>query len=218
MTDHSPPRGITCSQHVHEILFSLNSGFLIIIAVFWKGPDSVVSWLFRMNGSINISVHLRQSDLATAHFVSFIFGILLALCIWAILRLSSHVRLTKEILYSASGIAALVALPVMHLWGHPSWWWRYGLNPLEIMQVLDLALILFCAFWYLYHRWPIPSWGGGVILGAHYVFWSREFGVYPFWFGVGDPVAWLAGLCSSLAWAFYIYGGRHGAATNLVSV
>src|SRR3984893_2569016 len=85
-------------KSVHEVMFSLNVGFIGVILVFRYAPDSVVFWLYRMDSSIRTFLQFRQTDLASNYFVFFILALALAFCMWEFLRLSSGTRLTKEIL------------------------------------------------------------------------------------------------------------------------
>lgn len=173
------------------------------------------SLLFRMEVAVYRYAHILpdlktvrvpKDSYTSGYFAFLVLATALALCIWALLRVLRHARLTSEILRSVAEIVALAAAPV--------WWFcatysasrRDGWNPFTAVQFYEVVLVLVCAILYLSGKWPIPEWGSILIVLVHYGFWFWQFGPYPFFMGYGGPVAPAMGLCSTLAWVFYVRG------------
>src|SRR6266566_663290 len=121
-----------------------------VIMVFRYAPDSVVSWLYRIDSSIQFFLHLRQTDLVTNYFVFFIFALALTLCTWGFLRLSSDTRLTREIvLLPVAGFSALAVLPATAV--NP---WNNAGNLRNTVFSLEILFVLYLAFRFLNGKWP----------------------------------------------------------------
>jgi hypothetical protein len=218
-TDTSQLGDMILIKCVHEVMVSLNVGFMATILTFRYGPDSVVSWLYRTDSSIQTHLHIRQTDLATNYFVFFIFSLSIAICVWEFLRLSSNSRLTQEILLlPAAGFLALAVLPstMINPWNNTG-----GLQ--RIVWPIEILFVLYIAYRYLHGSWPRSAWIIGVIIVVHFAFWSREFGPYDeiawmlrirqfraylLFFPGGVPIAWIVACSSALVWAIYVGRSR----------
>jgi hypothetical protein len=190
-------------RHVHEFFFSLNLGLAVRLATVER--FSFFSEI-KLQFWINRHLHLHPHSNVGGHTAFFIWALLLVLCIFLLLRLSSSTFLVKWVLRSAAGIVSLVALPVcwlreIHLFPVPP-----GLpNPPSPFVLVELVVTVVCALLYLYAKWPLPAWCSISLLILHFGFWG--------WLLLGGPYFWLspfrlifplAGLCSVLAWGAYV--------------
>jgi len=193
-------------RYFHEIMFSLNVAFAMMVGVFEIGPPSAVSALFRMEISIQTFLPLRRTDVHLGHWAFFLPAMVLALCIWISLRLCSHTRLTQELLRTVAGFASLTAPAACWLCISYIERRRYGWNPLHAIQTYELVVVLVFLSLYLAKKWPIPWWGSVLILSFHFTFWFWQFG--PFSLLMGYPgllgLEPFIGLNSTVAWVLYI--------------
>jgi hypothetical protein len=211
----SQMRDVDHLKYLHEIMFSFNVGLTGTIMTFRYAPDLVVSWLYRTDSSIQASLHLRQTDLATNYFVFFILSFVLAFCAWGFLRVSSRSRQTKEILLlPVAGFFALGVLPATTI--NP--WNNTGAFE-KIVWPLEILFVLYMAFQYLHGGRPQSAWIFCVIIAIHFGLWSREFGPYDaialilrfrkfhgylLFVPGGVPIAWTVACSSALVWALYV--------------
>jgi hypothetical protein len=200
----------TTIPYFHNVMFSLNLALASVAAVFLYNHP-LTSALFRMDASINRFLHIRQTDLVWGYWAFFLSGILLALCIWVLLRLFSRIWSTEKILESFAGIAALAALPVYWLCSMYSSNHRSGWDPFHSIPFYEILLVLICVPLYLRWNWRIPLWGSIVAVLLHYAFWFQQFGTYYIFKGNGGPIILLpiVGLMSALTWVLYIRRLHH---------
>ncbi len=193
------------ARHLHEILLSLNIAFAIVALVFLYS-HTLTSALFRMDNAIQRFLHIQQTDLHFGNWAFFLTGTVLAFCIWMPLHFSSHSRLTREILRSAGGMAAISAVPFYWLCAMYSGNRRYGWNPFHSIQLYEVVLALVCVFLYLGGRWRVPWWGNLIMIFLHYGFWFRQFGTDYVLKVYGGPITLtpIIGLCTTLAWTLYV--------------
>jgi hypothetical protein len=193
----------------------LNIGFTSTFALFAYAPNSVVGWLNQMDSSISNSLNVRKTDLATHYFMFFVLALTLAFCMRILLYAFSKTRLAEEALRWVAVFLPLAALPAMRInpWSNEGTLRRI-LFPLEILSALYLT------FRYLQGNWPRSTWTIGVIVAIHFVFWSREFGLYEaiafmlfrfrefrgymLFIPDGAPMAWTLAFGSAIVWAFYV--------------
>jgi hypothetical protein len=202
MTENSQPQVASDVRALYEVLFSFTTGFVIMVSTFKFGPSPAVDWLFRMNGYINYFLHVRPTGLATSYFVFFIGGTGLALLIWILLLWSRESTLNGVISCYVGGIVSLVAEPILSCIGQRAW--HYGWTRFEAAQNFEAALTVISVVLYVRDKWPIPTWTGALALAFHYIFWMREMGVYPFLFGIGESVTWIAACITSIVWVLYV--------------
>jgi hypothetical protein len=122
------------------------------------------------------------------------------------LRLFSNTFWARELLRSVAGMFSLLALPIHWFYVAHLYYQVTDLpNPPHAWLFLELAVVLVCAVFYLFARWPIPAWGSVALIALHHGLWG--------WLFLGGPYFWLApfqtlvplvSLCSSLAWSLYV--------------
>jgi hypothetical protein len=197
-------------QYVHEAASATNLAFSLVAFLFLFDFRPATSALFRMNVAIYRRLHLLpdlkvpKDSYTGEYFAFFVPALVLAFCLWLLLRLCCRVEFIREFLRSVAGIAALVAPPV---------WWlcftyganrRYGWTPFAATQFHEVVLVLALAMLYLYRNWPSSEWAAIAVLVLHYGFWFWQFGPHFFFMGYGGPIAPAAGLCAGLAWLLYL--------------
>jgi hypothetical protein len=193
-------------QYVHEGMFALNLG-LTGMALIFLYSAGVTKLLFRMDASINRSLHIPQSDLVWGYWALFLPGTALAICIWSYLRLFSRSAFTQGILRTLGGMAAITYIPIYWLLARYAGSHRYGWTPLrslEFYEAVAVLLVLSAAF-YLERIWSFPLWLGITGIVLHYGFWFWQFGTYHVFSGNSIPISFLpiVGLLASIAWLLY---------------
>ena len=130
---------------MHEAIISLNVGFVVMLLIF--GTFGQVDYfaplerrLYDLDGSINTLFHIQNTDLATNHFVFFIFALAIALCVWIFLRLISGTHFVGTILGPVAGVFALVAIPLMTIKS-----WHYAIES-AITYPAEIVIVLYFAF------------------------------------------------------------------------
>jgi hypothetical protein len=194
-------------RYLHEILFSLSIAFLGVSLLFLAAPGLRIPFT-HLEVTINLFLHIRQTDLIRGYFEYSISSAILALCIGIILQLSSGTRLTKEILRSVSGVMLLLAPPAFwfchyQVVGWP-FGWPYRWTPVE------LTVVVVCAVLYLGGKWPFPAWISISLLLGHYAFWYWIPSTNPGLADYSGPIAPILGFCSALAWGVYVARLREG--------
>ena len=200
-------------QHIHEATFSLNLAFVAMGLVFVYASDAVILSLDQLEFSVNKFLHIRQTDFLRGYWEFFLPGMVLALCVWRLLRLSSRAQLTREILRWVGGVTALVAVPAYWLCMTYSATRRYGWNPFHAVQPYELVLVLIWASLYLRGKLPIPCWENVLAISLHYGFWLWQF--WPLFltlftgYGGSAAAASIVGFGASLAWVLYVRQPGH---------
>jgi hypothetical protein len=201
-------RVISVSQirYVHEVLFSLNLALASLAIIFLYRLQPLVHLLFNWEVDIRAFLRLRPTDFHEGYWAIFMPGVLVALFIWGVLRLSSHTRATHEVLRSVAGITAFVSPGTFWLCGTYIASSKNGWSALKSAQFYELILAAVCVLLYLSNAWPIPKWGDVVMILLHYTFWFWQFGPFTFFMGYGGPLAPAIALGSTVAWAVYVSG------------
>jgi hypothetical protein len=195
------PRKDNYLRYLHEVLFSLNVAFASMTIMSATSPH-VTRIFSRMESSTNLFLGIRQTDYIRGYFAILIPSLILALALWAALRLSRRTRLTREILRSVAGIVALFALPAFWFYAFQSYGWPFGWPYREAPFELSAALV--CVWLFLKGKWPARWWLGVLFLVGHYTFfWIRIGGNYAMPNYAG-PIAPILSFSSAVAWAFYI--------------
>jgi hypothetical protein len=213
--DQNQPQGVSPSQRIHEVAFSVNLAFALVALFFLLGPQSATSTLFRMNVAVYRYLHLLPDvrvpkDYYTGgYFAFFLPATALAICVWALLRVLSRSELAHGLLRSVAGITALAASPAWWVWSTYLVGRRDGWSPFAAIQFYELALVLLCATLYLFGKWGVPTWISIIILLLHNGFWFWQFGSAPFFMGYGGPVAPTVSLCAVTTWVLYLQRSRH---------
>ena len=184
----------------HKALFSLSTAFLLINLLFLFSQNLRIPFI-RLEISINLLLHIRQTDYIRGYFEFAIPSVILAACICMLLHISSDRRLTKQILRSVAGIVLLFGpLAFWILYYQLVGWsfgWPYRGAPVE------LALAVLCLILYLSGNWPVPRGAGILLLAAHYGFWYWTPSTNPMLAGFTGPIAPVLGFCAALAWGAY---------------
>jgi len=195
-------RGVTCSRirSVWEALFSLHTGLAgTAIAFTAFGMDPC---LFRMETSIKVLLHLRQTDLVEGYIASWIPAGFLALVVWLVLRATRRLCACQRFLRSTSGIVTLivplVAMAVSYLAAPQPMGWLYVVAPLEMAAVLAIVLRI------LSGKWRIPTLATLLLLALHYIFWYFALGAGPFRLVYVGPAGQVLGFVSSAAWSLFL--------------
>ena len=209
---HANPN-LNATRYVHEAIISLNVGFVVMLLIF--GTFGQVDYfaplerrLYDLDGSINTLFHIQNTDLATNHFVFFIFALAIALCVWIFLRLISGTHFVGTILGPVAGVFALVAIPLMTIKS-----WHYAIES-AITYPAEIVLVLYFAFQYLRGKWSLRV--AIILVVLHFLFWEEEIGPtfaallrlrfkpYLFWVLSGAPIAWIVACISVLVRALYV--------------
>jgi hypothetical protein len=212
---------------IHELTLSLCIGLTSTVALFWTVPTPFVSALYRMDSSIRDSLDIRQTDVATTHFVFFILGVSVALCAWAFLRGLETDATAETILQRFAGYWALAALPAAWFVNHRPWlngWYLW-----QIVLLLELLSIIYFATRYWRGKRPTSVVVATMIVAFHFVIWSGELGPYAavqwmfrfrqlpaylLFVPVGSPIAWTVAFCSAVVWVFYVDRSRRTPITS----
>ena len=184
-------------RYLHEFIFSLNLA-LFGVTVFLLADPALWVPFTNMEVFIKTTLHIRQTDLVTGHIAVWIPSIVIAFCLWGILRIISNTSSAAEILRSVAGLMALFAAPIFRLNVIKSYGFPYEGIPVELL------LILICTVFYLGGRWQVKFWVGATMIGLHYIFLWFVLGGHnplPGYFG---PVGIILSFCSAEVWWIYV--------------
>lgn len=193
-------------QYVYEILLSADVAFAI-------ASVALRSWtLFRpfaqVERKINELLGIRHTDFIRGYIAIAIASLLLAIPLWATLRISADRRLTKEFLRSVSGFIVLFAPAAFWIcvYEQDGWpvGWPYKGAPFE-MILMFLGAILF-----LSQTIAIPSSVSILVLITHYLYWYWAPSTNPSVPNYAGPAAPVIGFCSALAWSYFVRTRTHG--------
>lgn len=201
-TPRTNPLGIA-----HEFLFSLNLGLVarlvMAYANYYHTEATLKLWFNRKLG-----LHPHSDVGGNAAFL--LLALEITLSILLLLRVFSRTSAIRAFLQYVAGIVSALALPFSWLYGAHLYEPLPGApNPPHALLLLELAAVTVCAVLYLLSMWPLPGWGGVLLLLLHYGFWG--------WLFLGGPYFWLdpfkllfplTGLCSSLVWGQYVSAQR----------
>jgi hypothetical protein len=184
-------------RYLHEFTFSLNLALFSVTVLLLAAP-ALWNPLTNMEVFIKTTLHIRQTDLVTGHIAVWMPAIVVALCLWGILRATSNTASAAEILRSVAGLMALFAAPIFRLNVIKSYGFPYEGIPIE------LILILICTIFYLTGKWQVKFWVGATIIVLHYIFLWIVLGGHnplPGYFG---PAGIILSFCSAEVWWIYV--------------
>lgn len=204
------------ARYLHEFLFALNIALAFRLSsarTSFSSSESSLKW------QINAALHLDAHSNVGGYTAFFALALVLALGIFALLRLCSHTFLAKEFLRSVAGIVSLVTLPA-------SWLYVTHLspvppalpNPPRAWLFVELAAAVTCSVLYLLSRWPFPRWSSVLLLALHLGFWT--------WLSLGGPYFWrapvelifpLVSFCACLAWGLYVARQRSSQLASIIA-
>ena len=199
------------AQRLHEVASSINIAFALV-AFFLSGGTEIPQYYFlqmdfflsRRLGLIPTLPGLKvpKDDYTEGYFAFFIPAMVLAVAVWALLRLSARRSSTQEFLRSVAGITAIAAAPLWWLSmpyirnGIRGWIWT------DKIAFVELTVVLMIAGFYRFGKWPKSDQTMIALITLHYGFWSSQFGTHQWLYQA--LVGPIVGLCASLAWVFFI--------------
>jgi hypothetical protein len=216
---------------LHEFLCSVSVAWLVLRREFVMERSSLLGTLVNYPPYRYLREYLYP-DISRDHFygrlADFIgLSLLCGLVIFFFLRLLSPFRLTKAFLHTIAGAIVIAGFPLMCLrdYGFLSFSARAARWPL----LVEVLLVLACAAFYLYRRWPVPAPVSILLLALHVALWSWAtesyvgwtwlagmfrlanvpFGRWAIWWNDALLLIFIVfypilGFCSSLAWGIYV--------------
>jgi hypothetical protein len=203
MTGHAERRIV---RVLAEIVFSINTGFAATSILFCASLSASLPFL-HLEVSLNHLLGIRQTDFIRGCFTIWIPSLILAACIWSVVRFLSRLSFTP-VLQFLSGVTILLCPTA--IWTcrlEPNGWsfqWPYKTVWGEAF------LVTICLFLFL--KWPSSrsrEIGMMAFLG-HCIFW--------YWFtsggfhslnwempGYDGPFGLVLGSCSLVIWGLYAY-------------
>ncbi|MGC1107058.1 MAG: hypothetical protein WA876_11005 [Candidatus Acidiferrales bacterium] len=216
-------------RHSHEILFCLNSGFAIALAlILFLASRSAASHGKSPSGrlfleviiKIEIFAHLHAWENSLAFDVMLTgFTILFFLVLLLVLRFIAGTRARHAILNSIAGMAALAAVPVVWFSYQPGAG-AYLPADLRVWYAVALEFAVIGGALYLTRKIPKLAWF--IVLVVHYSvwFWALRDGAWSFYFWRPRPdfifnldVGWpiilsIVSPCAGFVWALYVSVAR----------
>ena len=191
------------ARRLWEAFFSLYLAMVTVSILFTLSSEAAAPFL-RTETAINRSLEIRQTDFIRGYIQLWVPTSVVALILWAILRTSSRTRLATEFLRFAAGLLTLLSPPIF--WTISDWSSGGRLSMPKTSAVESAAAFLFAVAFLRSKGWP--WWLVALVCGTHYLFWyfageSRLEAV-----GFIGPTGSLLGLCSSVAWCFYVLSLR----------
>lgn len=187
------------SRSLLEACFSIQIGYVGVSMVFCAIPSASIPFVY-LEVYLNHLLHIRQTDYIRGYFEFWVPSLIFAMGIWSLLRLTRRLRLTREILRSAAGVAILLCPAAIWTCAYV---WPY--KPV----LIESALVLICLWVFLKGPWVVARWVGISAFFAHSLFWylcpgnrfhALEWGIP----GYGGPVGMILDFCSALVWGLYI--------------
>lgn len=197
-----------------EALFSLNTAFAGISLIFSASLSASLPFI-HLEVYLNHLLGIRQTDYIRGYFTVWIPSLVLALCLFTLLRFLSRLSLSKWIMQRVAGIVILLCPTAVWTCGYAqqSRWslqWPYKI----IWGEAALALICFCLFLKGSREASLKIGLSG--LSGHCLSW--------YWFmcngfrspavlewempGYGGPFGMVLGISALLVWGLYSYRTR----------
>jgi hypothetical protein len=195
-----------------ETLFSINTGFAAISVLFCACFTTALPFLY-LEVYLNHLLGIRQTDLIRGYFATWIPALILAVCIWTLVRFLSRPRLPRWALPLSGVTILLCPAAIWTCMLEPNGWslqWPYK----TVWGETSLALI--CLLLFLKVSRTSSRWIGVSAFLGHCVFW--------YWFegdgfrsinslnweipGYQGAAGMVLGFCSLLTWGLYVYGLR----------
>jgi len=193
-----------------EVLFSINAGFAAMSVLFSASLSAALPFI-HLEVYLNHLLGIRQTDYIRGYFTIWIPSLILAACIWSLLRFLARLRFAQWTLRYLAGIAILLCPTAL-------WTCAYLRNGWSLLWPYkavwgEAAFAMMCLFLFLKGPWATSRRIGVSAFLAHCIFWywftsggfhSLNWGVP----GYGGPVGMVLGMCSLLIWGLYVYGTR----------
>ncbi len=195
-------------RNVYEFFLSLNLAFAIVLT---KNLTSPFFLRLRLQNFINGHLHLHPHHNVGGWGAFFILALGLALGIFVLLWLFSHIISSKEVLHFIGGGLSIAALPACSLLIEnldigPTLFGRVS-EPMGriffIVSFLEVCVAVLCVWLYLREKWFFNTWQTIALLSVHWIFWAEHlFG--PFFWGPAQLVILGVGFASCLFWGQYV--------------
>jgi hypothetical protein len=196
-------------RYAHEALFALNLA-LVLKLEGNQVPNRFFSVLdfgeASLQSRINRYFQLHPHSAVGGNIAFIVPALVLALLLFALIRIAVASSLIRKVFVSAAGIVSLIALPVVWL----SVVRLIGVapplpNPPHLLLYFELFTATACAFLYLYAYWPIPGWVSIAMLAVHFGFWDWIISRGPyFWLNPFSLIFPLTGFFATLLWAITV--------------
>jgi hypothetical protein len=224
------PRTWKGVRHIHELMFSIYSSLLLILAddvssKWVDNPGDRTPWVLRMKFLLtgDYRTHSLVADPKLRLAFVFLWAVS-ALGIFLLLRILARLSLTHAFLRIAAGVIIVAGFPLI---------FAYGCHTLLLLLLLvEVVAALVCTVFYAKRNWPSRALWAISLAVLHFSFWSwctwnGDYfspgwvgGVPLFWpgytltsFTVKDPALiypWL-GFLATLAWGLYVrQSGENG--------
>jgi len=184
---------------LHELLFALNLGFALrlgLARITFSDSQSHLQW------RINSFFHLNPHQDLGAYAAFFVFAFWNAIVVFLLVRLLFLSSVLRRLWDRASGLASLLAMPLIVLYVRSVTPLLPGFPriPTRFLAFELLAAVL-CGVLYLSGSWPFPGWSIVGLLGLHFVFWTWIcFAGLRFWLYLPSAVFPALGFLACLAW------------------
>jgi hypothetical protein len=193
-----------------EVLFSINTGFALMSMLFCASSSAPLPFI-HLEVYLNHLLGIRQTDYIRGYFTIWIPSLVLAACIWSLLRVLIRLRLTQSFLRSVAGMMILLGPTAIWTCGYDRNGWSLQWPYKTIWGEAALATI--CYFLFLKGPLATSRRIGALAFLGHCIFWYcfTSDGFHPLnWAipGYGGPVGMVLGFCALLIWGLYIYGSR----------
>jgi chromate transport protein ChrA len=190
-----------------EALFSLNTAFAGVSLIFSASLSASLPFI-HLEVYLNQLLGIRQTDYIRGYFTFWIPSLVLAICLFTLLRFLSGLSLTTWIMQSVAGILILLSPAAVWTCGYEQNGWSLQWPYKLIWGEAALAVICLCIFLKGPRETSLKS--GLLGLFAHYLFW--------YWFTgdgfrsptlfhwgplYGGPFGMVLGICALLVWGLY---------------
>ncbi len=196
-----------------EVLFSVNTGFAAMSILFCASSSASLPFV-HLEVYLNHLLGIRQTDYIRGYFTIWVPSLVLAVCIWSLLRVLIRLRLAQRFLRSVAGMMILLGPTAI-------WTCVYERNGWSLQWPYkavwgEAALATICFFLFLKGPWAKSSRIGVLAFLGHCIFWywftsdgfhSLDWGMP----GYGGAIGMMLGFCALLIWGLYVYESREPA-------
>jgi hypothetical protein len=198
-----------------EALFSLNMTFVAVSLIFNASLSASLPFI-HLEVYLNHLLGIRQTDFIRGYFTDWIPSLVLAICLFTLLRLLRRLSLTRWMMQRVAGILILLSPTAVWTFGYAQQS-RWSLQwPYKVIWG-EAALAAIC-FW-IFVKGPREVSGKIGLAGllGHYLFWYwfADQGFHSPWTlywgpSYGHPFGMILGFFALLVWGLYAYRtGEH---------
>jgi hypothetical protein len=191
-----------------EILFSINTAFAAMWILFSASLSASLPFI-HLEVHLNHLLGIRQTDFIRGYFTIWIPSLILAACVWSLVRFLSRRRYSGWALQSLLGIIILLCPAAIWTCKYEQNGWSLQWPYKTVCGEALLATICFVLF--LKGPSAMSRRVGVIAFLGHCIFW--------YWFtsdgfhslnwempGYDGPVGMVSGFCALLIWGLYKYG------------